>query len=106
MNVVASGVVVRWEPSGFTVVGWHRHDRLIDSGASDDVYDRLTEEEMLECVSMHLLTYRPGDPCAECLGVQQLQLWGARSTGGPVTQQHPSGHGVSSGWTSAIDLAI
>ena len=63
MVITASGAVVRREPSGFTVVAWHRHDGSLRWGCEDDVYERLTYGEMIDVVVMHYAANTPGDPC-------------------------------------------
>ena len=75
MIVVAAGVVVRWEPTGYVVVGWHRHDRLLKTGCPDDVYECLTRDEMFDVVMSHLDTFVPGEGTMVCNGWKQLGLW-------------------------------
>jgi len=75
MNVVVAGVVVRWEPSGYVVVGWHRHDRLVQQGETDDVYEHLALDEVWDVIGGHLNANLPGRDCY-CTGWSQQQLFG------------------------------
>lgn len=75
MNVVAAGVVVRWDPSGFSVVGWHRHDRLVESGCPDDVYEHLAQDELCDVMCAHMSTFLPGAESQKCGGWHQERLF-------------------------------
>jgi len=85
MDIVSSGVILRKDPEGYSVVTWHRHERPKQFPAEGTVYDRLTFREALDVIEMHLKVYTPGDECGHCQGWSQQCLFVDANTAGRGT---------------------
>lgn len=75
MIVVSTGFVVRWDPTGYNLVAWHRHDGPQVSGCPDDVFEHLSGSELIDVTIAQLYNFLPGGQSPSCKGWRQLELW-------------------------------